>query len=387
MEDRFDEEILTRIIGIEGDTCISIYIPTHQEGLEVNENMDIISFKNEIQDIKIQLSENGLDNRTIDKILKPAWDLIDDTSFWRLQSHGLAVFLKEDFFQYLRLPVSFKMFSVISSRFVFSPLIQALDMNSKFYILTLNQYEFKLFESSLTSINEVLLNDDLKAKIEETLAPFDYRNDLYETTDPAGNSANAGIKKQVLERAKQNGDVNLSVFFRTINDVVISTIKDEKAPLVLAGLDEWQSLYRKINKYRNLLEQGFLHNAQFLSPNELHKQVLPLISPYFEKPQERSLSRYNALAGTGRTSYALENILFDANAGRVDTLFVPKDVYVWGKYDNNLNTITQQNGSLKDNYCLLNYAASITLSNSGNVFLVEPSQMPERGYIAAIYRY
>jgi hypothetical protein len=387
MVDIFDEEILKRIIEIQGDTCISIYIPTHQEGLEVNENMDIISFKNEVQDIKIQLSEYGLDNGSIDKLLKPAWELINDTSFWKFQSHGLAVFIKDDYFQYLRLPVSFKIFSVISSRFVFSPLIQALEMNNKFYILSLNQYEFKLFESSLTSIKEVLIEDELKAKVEETLAPFDYRNDLYETTDPGGNSASVGLKKQVLERAKQNGDVNLSVFFRTINDIVISKIRDVKVPLVLAGLEEWQSNYRKINKYRNLWEQGYLHNAQFLSPKELHKQVLTLIAPYFDKPQERSLSRYNALAGTGRTSYALENILFDASAGRIDTLFIPKDFNVWGTYDIDQNEVVIHNSSYRYNYCLLNYAASITLSNSGNVFMVDSNQMPEQGNIAAIYRY
>lgn len=380
MIDLFNESNLEELWEAKAETCISIYIPTHQEGLEVNENMDKISFKNEIQKIRQQLESYGFQNREIDKLLKPAINLIDDLSFWKDQSQGLAAFIKEGFFQYFRLPISFKNFSLISKGFELTPLIPVLALNENFFILSLNQYDFKLFKCNAFSINEIEVNRDLKDSIEESLIPFEYKNDVY-------TQGVESRKRELLSKTIEKGDINISEYFHKVNDFVISQLKEEKAPLVIAAVDEWIGDYKKANKYPNLWPEAFCHNSQFLNEKELHQNVLEVLKTFYNKPKEIALRRFSSLAGTGKTSTVLDNIMVDALAGRVESLFIAKDDTIWGRFDQSSNSSMIDGSPFQDNYNLLNEAAKTTFENSGRVFVLDKNEIPDQSSIAAIYRY
>jgi len=380
MIDLFNESNLQELWAAKGETCISVYIPTHEEGLEVNENMDKISFKNEIQKIRQQLESYGYQNREIDRLLKPAKDLIDDLSFWKDQAKGFAAFIKEDFFQYFRLPISFKNFSLISKSFELTPLLSVIAQNENFFVLSLNQYNFKLFRCNAFSINEIEVDPDLKDTIEESLIPFEYKNDVY-------TQGVESRKREVLTRTIEKGDINIGEYFHKINEFVISKLKDEKGPLVIAGIDEWIGDYKKANKYANLWPEPFCHNSQFLNDKELHQKVLGIMKPFYSKPKETALRRFASIAGTGKTSTVLDNIMVDALAGRVETLFIPRDEFIWGRFDQKNNSAIIEETSFQDNDNLLNLAAKTTIENSGRVFVLDKNEMPDQSSIAAIYRY
>jgi hypothetical protein len=381
MTDLFLEDDLKTLSDTQKAICLSIYIPTHESGMEVNENMDRTAFKNEVQALRRKLEGYDFDKGYIEELLSPAMQLIDNLMFWKDLSLGLAVFIKAGFFKYFRLPVSFSAFSVISSRFVISPIVPAFILKNSFCILSINKYEFKLFSSNKSEIKEIEIEEDLRKKAEEALMPVDYLNDFHEPLTENRQS-------QVMQKTKEKGDVNIPAFFKSIDDIVSLKLKDMGEPLlVLAGLKEWQGDYRKLSRYKNIYEQAYDHNTQYISPRELHEHVIEIVRPYLEKPLQEALVTYRQLAGSGKTSYNINNIIFDAKAGRVDTLFISKDAYLWGKYDEKKNELLVEDGPDLENYCLLNDAMVSAINNKGKIFMLEKNQMPENSSIVAVFRY
>jgi hypothetical protein len=381
MTDVFLEDDFKRLSDVQKATCLSIYIPTHEAGMEVNENLDMIAFRNEVKSLQNKLEDLGYDDEKIEALLRPALQLLDDLVFWKNQSSGLAVFMMEGFFRYFRLPVPFHALSLISSRFIVTPIIPALDHRNIFFILSLNKYEFHLFACNGSGIREMEIEEEFRKKAEDALLPIDYLNDFHE---PLAENRDS----QVLQRTKEKGDVNVPGFFKAIDEIVAIKFKDMGEPLlVLAGVEEWQGDYRKVSRYKNLYDKGFDCNIQSLSPRELHEKVMEIIKPYFEKAVEAALLKYHMLAGTGKTSYNLHNILFDVTDGRVDILFIPKETYIWGRYDEKENELLMAEGPGLENYCILNYAAVTAIKNKGKIFMLDKNRMPEDAPLVAVYRY
>ncbi len=76
---------------------ISIFIPTHHRGKEVNEGQDHIVFKNHVQRIRQTLESQSLRSNEMNDLMQPLEALLDDIQFWRHQQAGLAVFRSPDF--------------------------------------------------------------------------------------------------------------------------------------------------------------------------------------------------------------------------------------------------------------------------------------------------
>ena len=113
----------------EGDNSISLFIPTHRAGVEVNEKQDAIIYKNAIQEITRQLQQKGINQRDIDNLLQPAFELYKDDVFWNNQQDGLAVFLSPDNFKVFKLPYMVKEELFINSSFFITPLLPAITNN------------------------------------------------------------------------------------------------------------------------------------------------------------------------------------------------------------------------------------------------------------------
>jgi hypothetical protein len=60
------KEEFTELINYQGSNCISIYIPTHRSGVEVNEKQDAIIFKNALQAVNTELQKKGLSSQEIE---------------------------------------------------------------------------------------------------------------------------------------------------------------------------------------------------------------------------------------------------------------------------------------------------------------------------------
>src|SRR5688572_18102530 len=141
------KDILTELAGFSSDFCISLYLPTSQAGVEVNEKQDLISFKNALQTISRKYSERGYAEEQVDKILSPGHALLKDEKFWTELTPGLAVFIADGFFKYIRMPLRPIEEITCAPHFTLTPLASLLEDPTYFYVLVLNKQKMKLFRA------------------------------------------------------------------------------------------------------------------------------------------------------------------------------------------------------------------------------------------------
>ena len=142
------KEDLQTLANFSGINCVSIYIPTHKKGHQVNERQDAILLKNHYQQIRQQLKDKDISENEANQYLAPIKQLIEDSDFWRYQEHGLAVFLGSDYFKYLKLPYSVREFSMLSTSFHLDQIVPMLNKEHPFYILAISLNKVRLLEGS-----------------------------------------------------------------------------------------------------------------------------------------------------------------------------------------------------------------------------------------------
>jgi len=364
--------------------CVSIFLPTHRAGAEIQQ--DPIRLKNLLGEAETKLSGGGLRHAQAQAILEPARKLLNDTFFWHYQSDGLALFLSSDLFRYHRVPLEFTELVVVTHRFHIKPLLRLFTGDGMFYVLALSQNEIRLLQGTRHRVDEVEL-EHVPASLRDALKYDDPEKQLqFHTPAPVGRGRRAAIFHGHGAGVDDAKDKILR-YFRQINGGVQELLKDEQAPLVLAGVDYLFPIYKEANTYRHLMSEGIPGNPEALRPAELHERAWSIVKPYFRKVQDEAAARYRRLAGSGQASHDLETILSASYQGRVDELFVAVGVQKWGTFDPNLSAAQFHAKSEPGDEDLLDLATLQTLLNGGAVFALEPEMMPDEAPLAAIFRY
>ena len=164
---------LSDLININQKNCISIFIPTHRAGKKVLDEVDALVLKNELKEVRSKLSKQGIHNDIISKMLSPAQQLVDNSSFWREQSDGLAIFIADGFFKHYTLPVYFKGYHYISNSFYLKPLMPMFVGDGSFYLMLLERRNVKLYECTRHTFTEVII-DDLIPEGKRDRVGYDY---------------------------------------------------------------------------------------------------------------------------------------------------------------------------------------------------------------------
>jgi hypothetical protein len=144
-------------------------------------------------------------------------------------------------------------------------------------------------------------------------------------------------------------------------------MQDEKAPLILAALPHILPLYKEANSYPHLIEDLIPGNPDETDAEVLHQKAWQIQKQRIMKVQEDALAMYHALAGTGKTSKDLKEILLSAAYGRVGTLFVAKGAHQWGRFDRTAQTVELHRTQKPGDEDLLNTALVETVLKGGDV--------------------
>jgi hypothetical protein len=385
--DVITREYLKNLSHESGHYLVSIYLPTHRVGREMQQ--DPIRLKNLLTEARERLESRGLRNPEIEKLLRPAESLILAPHFWQHQSDGLAIFMTPKSMKSFRLPINFKQLLVITERFHLKPLLPLLYRNGHFYVLALSQNQVRLLEGTLFSVDEVDLGD-MPTSLREALWFDDPERQLQfhtGTVTPGSGGARPGVfhGQGIGNEAK----TDLLRYFQQIDDCLTEMLGDEQAPLVLAGVDYLLPIYRQANHYPYLVGEAILGNPDELSAENLHRCAWKIIEPIFNTNQHHALARYQELSGSGSelASDKLESIVPAAHYGRVDTLFVALDQQLWGSFDASKKILEQHQEFCSGDQDILDLAAVQTLMNGGSVYALELSNMPDKARLAAIFRY
>lgn len=366
-------------------TCVSIYLPMERLGVETQQNP--IRFKNAIREAEAQLAATGMRSQDARDLLEPALSL-DTYDFWQHQEIGLVLFVSPGLLQFYRLSIAVPELVVVTDRFHLKPLLPLLTGDGQFYILALSQNQVRLFRGSRFSVAEIQL-EEMPTSIAEALKYDDPEKSLqFHTSTPqtAGRGDRAAIFHGHGAGEEDHND-NLLRYFRKVNEGIQDLVNNQKAPLVLAGVDYLFPIYQQANTYSNLIGVGIPGNPEILTAEELHAQAWNFVQPSFDKAQRDAIAQYEISAAIGEATDEIQTVVPAAYYHQVDSLIVPVGYQCWGSFDPETGEVQIHEAQEPGDEDLLDLAALHTLINGGTVYAVEPEQIPGEAAIAAVLRY
>lgn len=379
-------EVLAQVFSSKNNK-VSIFLPTDRVG---DGQAAKIRFKNQLSEVVEKLMDSTLQEEPMQKneamgYLAKAYELLDKDDFWRYQSDGLAVFISEDTFEYYSMPINFNVFNYVGSVFYLRPMLPSVTNQSRFFILALSQNEVRFFEGAQHSITPVIIEDLVPESMKESMAAVDIEY-------PAGLQAHSGGSSPVFhgQGGEKDGKTDRIIdYFRMIDTGLMEMLHDEKAPLIIAGVDYLIPMYKDISNYSNIVEPHISGNVENDDPVLLHEKAWSELSPILKADFDTQSNNFKELLPNEKASLSIDGIAPAALNGKVATLFVDKDASTyWGTYLPDTNKITLQQKQNKTNSCLINFAAIATYLQGGQVYTTSREDMPHSvSVMNAIYRY
>ncbi|TSD65008.1 hypothetical protein FFF34_014035 [Inquilinus sp. KBS0705] len=379
------KEEFTELINYKGSNCISVYIPTHRAGVEVNQKQDAILLKNALQDAIVQLQKQGLPSQEIDSIMQPGFDLYKNEVFWNNQLDGLALFLAKGFSKVIQLPFAVNEELFVNSSFHVSPLLPAITNNEDFYLLVLSKKDAQFFQGNAFGLQRLEV-EGLPNGMDDVIHFEEKEGEHLLRQGGKGGTGSANFHGH--SNGQPDEKTNLKVYFQEVDRTLFAEVlHDKNAPLVLAGVEYLIPIYRSVSSYNNIAENAITGNQERESTLELFTKCREVLAPYFKQETNKALQNYYNQVATPLTSSMPETIIPASFYAQVSDLFICKDEHIWGKFNADDNKLEIHPQKTEGDECLINKAAAQTYLNGGAVYLLDKEKMPKESTIAAFMRY
>lgn len=351
----------------------------------MNENLDLIAFKDEIKKAEGLLLENGLKGQQVKKLLKPLLDLTMDNQFWKNQKDGLVVFLSDNLLDIYKVPFHVEAFTYVAKGFYLTPLIPVITDKTEFYLLSITKNGVTFYLGSQYDLEEIELGDLIPKGVKDA-----NKYDVYgkESQFVGAGSSNGGAIFFGNDSGGQQRKEELMNYLQAVDHGVMKIINTSNAPLVLSGVDHIISHYRQLSRYKNIQPQGIVGNHEHTAEEELHARAWEIVKPYFDQTRINAEEVFEDLSATEKTSSDVDEIVSASVYSRVDKLFLKENCHIWGYFDENNNQIVLHKSYVKGDEDLANKAAVATVLHGGEVYLTSHFRMPETSNdIAAVFRF
>ncbi|MCI0531038.1 MAG: hypothetical protein L0Y74_03700 [candidate division Zixibacteria bacterium] len=383
--DSFTRDDLKGLIEYGQSPAVSIYMPTHHAGQQIRQ--DHIRLKNQLKKAQKLVGES-LRPLPAKDMLKSAYELVQDSLFWEHQGDGLALFISPEWTRRFRLPLSFTELCLVTDRFHIKPLLPLFGYDDRFYLLVLNLNKLELFSGNRTSLAELPL-ENVPASLSDALRFDQFEKQLgFHTKTPSDPGGRAAIYYGQGSGRELNKE-HIKQYFLQVERGVGEFLQNESAPLILAGVDYLNAIYREVNGYPHLLEENITGSREENRPeiSELHAKAWSIAEPEFRKLMQPDFETYRQMEGKNKSSGTLREIVAAAFHKRIDRLFVASSVQVWGQFDSQDSRVTVHDRFMAGDCDLLDFSALHTLLNGGRVHVLEPNLVPSGTLQAAIFRY
>lgn len=381
MIDLLTNDQLRDIAGTQAPGCVSLYLPTHRAGPEVQQ--DPIRLKNLLGAARRELEDLGIDSDTIRDRTAPAERLLHDSDFWARGENGLAVLLGPSGMLTHHLGATPDELVVVADRFHIKPLLGSVTSGEVFWVLSISQNRVRLLRGGPTGAAEVALED-----IPESLAAALWFEDRERQLQSHGANrvgrgrVSATFHGQGLGKDTQHAD--LARFLRAVDTGVTHVVDDPGQPIVLCGVERDLAAFREVSRNASLLDDAVRGNCDHRSPTELHDAAWPLVQHTFAAERDRVASQI--ASSNGRSEHDLAAAFAAARDGRVESLIVALGVRRWGVADDRGDIVVHDAREPGDRD-LLDALALETMTHGGDVHAVDPAEVPGGGDLAALMRW
>jgi hypothetical protein len=374
--DSFGATELRNLIAARPGPCISLYAPVQPGG-----EQDPIRWKNLVREAEQRLEEAGTRGPEARDLLRPAAQLLDDGPFWQTGGNGLGYFLAPGFARRYRLGLSWPERVAVGRVFHIKPLLPWLEAG-RFYVLAISQNAVRLLRCADHGSARVPLRGP--GSREEALRTHDTDEQVSCHTFAQGPGARRAVfhgHGVGVDDAKDD----LLLFCRAIDRELHPVLRDERAPLVVAAVEDLLPIFRTACSYPHLLENGVPGNPEHLSDQELAERAGPPVAPSLRRQRQRAVETYHQLAGTGQTADAVGEVVTAASRGAVEAVFVPLGHDAWGRFDPDGGRVEVHARNEQGDEELTNLAAVLALRHGRAVYALSPEEMPGGAVLAAIF--
>lgn len=360
---------------------VSLFMPTHP----ANSREDPIRLRNWLAQAETALMAQGLSAAEAGQILNPVRDRAGESGFWREGGPGLALFAGPDFLRILHLPLAFKEQLVIAPHFFVRPLLPLLAGAGAYYILALGQDSVKLLHFNGRDLRAVDLPKTARSRTGALQAEIPGKQVSPRT---AGTAPAGGARPPALFYSS-GGEVNVREqtvqFFHQVDKALRERLRDEPAPVILAGTDPLLALYRETSRAPGLAAEGIAGNAAGWSSQDLQTRAAAILEAERCERRARALDHYGRLSQTRRASHDIRAIAPAACQRRIETLFVEDEAVLWGHFDPAARAVAvHHDGQRPGDEDLLNLAVIETLWHGGEVWPMAAGALPGGEPAAAI---
>ena len=390
--DALTPAILQELLSAAGP-CLTLILSAYRPGEPGKPPAAAIQM--DLQESETKLAARKVPVTVMDELLEPLRQLTHEDEALAGSGFARAIFRARGIFRRFELPIppSPEEACVVGDCFWIRPLFPSLALPEKIFVLDLTKKSAALLVCSRSGITAVDFPKGTPRTIDEAMG-FDAPDHDLVNRSAAGPSsgAMAGVKFGTGS-GRETQHAHLRDFYRAIDRGVTELLHREisaprPAPLILAGVDEDMVLYRSVNSYPHLVEQG-IHgspgagqNVSLPSARMLrHAHDIALFS--FERRIAQALAAANERLGPARFSVDLDAILKAAAEGRVSDLYLDQTAQRTGTFE---GKILGGHANWHDED-LLNVAAVETLLAGGAVYSLATHWMPRGALAAASFRY
>jgi hypothetical protein len=375
---------LQKLLAPREGPCTSVFLPTHRPASGAKE--DTIRFKNLLTKAERKLGES-LRSRDVTGIMEPLRTLARETRFWQGQLDGLAVFRSPDFLSFYRLPMALPERVVVADTFHVRPLIRFLQRERRYYVLALSRNHVTFYEGTSSGLTPVT-PPDLPDSLIDAIGRDEWESFLnYHAASRAGTSTERvfhGHGGGLEDEAKED----LLRYFRVLDEALWRFLREETAPLILAGVGYYHPLYRSVSRYPHIVRRGVEGNFDHVTPKELFERVWPVVEEILVERQDEALREYQRVNGSGTSTDDVLAVAVAAAHGRVRRLMVARGQHLWGSLDRKTGEVTSNSHRASDTQDdVLDDLAELVLARGGEVLMFEPDRMPTASPVAAVMRW
>jgi hypothetical protein len=357
------------LLGERDPASVSIYLATSP--LTHETDADRIELKNLAAETVAQLEAHGAERAAIAGVREHVDDLLDDDEFWTRLAVSLAVFVTPAGARTFRLPNRLTSMVEVSDRMHVKPLLRSVTFPQAALVLALAQGSVRLIEVA----REVPPGEVGVADL---------------PTDVASAVGKASISDRSATGRIQGSEgqkVRMRQYARLVDRAVRPVVAGLGVPLILAATEPLASIYRSVNSYPGLAEEGIPGNPEAATDQELGDAARDVLDRLYASELATLRERFETRVSQGRGATDLTDVARAATFGAVDTLLVDIDQTVPGFVDEDSGAVTLDDSDDAANYGVVDELARRVLLSGGRVLALRSDDIPGETSTAAILRY
>ncbi|MBN1570589.1 MAG: hypothetical protein JXA73_22285 [Acidobacteria bacterium] len=373
---------LQRLVRQQHPPCVSIYLPTHRH--HPGTEQDPIRFKNLVSRAAELLREKYR-SQDVEWFLAPAEELATK-QFWQHQEDGLVIFCCPGTQAHYKLPLTVQEAVVVSNTFHTKPIVGYLNSNRHYFVLSLSKNDVQLYEGSMSGLGRIELQS-LPKELRDAMGEFKARAILAGGAEEDNLPSPPGQDRRKRDR---NGKREIVKYFRAIDRALRPILRDERAPLVLAGVGYLHPLFREACRYPYLLDHGIESSVAAMPLDRLRETAWGLVSAYESDIETALLEQYVQALKTGCAGNQLLEIAKAAVHGRIQVLLHETGKMIWGRLNPDTGAVSvheQQEQRDTEDADIIDDLCEMTLLKGGETFEISPNETLAGSPLGAIYRY